>query len=95
MNAHIVTRHLFISGRVQGVSFRASMVVQATRLGTTGWVRNRSDGRVEALVQGHPDTVEQIIAWAHGGPPRAQVTGVVVADAARGDFVAFRQRATV
>ena len=64
------TLRLVIHGRVQGVFFRDSMRREAIRLGIAGWVRNRSDGTVEATVQGEPDAVEAILRWAHRGPAR-------------------------
>ena len=64
---------MLISGLVQGVSFRASMKDSAIRLGVDGWVRNRDDGAVEALVQGEVANVERLLAWARMGPPGAEV----------------------
>lgn len=64
---------LRIRGRVQGVFFREAMKDEARRLGVTGWVRNRKDGSVEALVQGEAGLVEAIIEWASRGPPAARV----------------------
>ena len=78
MSDETVTRQLRIHGRVQGVYYRASMVAEATRLGLHGWVRNRADGSVEALVQGAPDAVQALIDWAHQGPASARVDAVVV-----------------
>jgi acylphosphatase len=69
----MVTRHLQISGRVQGVGFRYSMQREATRLGVRGWVRNRRDGSVEALLQGEASALEALVAWARRGPPGALV----------------------
>jgi acylphosphatase len=69
-----------ISGVVQGVYFRVSARDEAVRLGVHGWVRNRRDGSVEALYQGAPDAVEQMIAWSHQGPPGARVDRVEVRD---------------
>ena len=89
-----IARHLQITGRVQRVGFRASMVQAAAALRVSGWVRNRSDGSVEALVQGSPAQVEQMIAWARQGPIRARVDGVDVTHAEVGDFTDFRQRET-
>jgi acylphosphatase len=63
-------------GRVQGVGYRDALRREATRLGVTGWVRNRHDGSVEALVQGEAALVDQIIAWARLGPRLAAVVQV-------------------
>lgn len=73
-----MVKHLQISGRVQGVGFRHHMCRVANELGITGWVRNRRDGSVEAMVAGAPDAVEKIIAWARRGPGHAVVTAVEV-----------------
>ena len=72
------TLRLVIHGRVQGVFFRDSMRREAQRLGIAGWVRNRSDGTVEAAVQGEPAAVDAIVCWAHRGPQHAQVVGVEI-----------------
>jgi acylphosphatase len=82
-----------ISGRVQGVGFRYSMVEEAERLGVTGWVRNRRDGTVEAVVDGDPHAVEAILAWARRGPPSARVTGVQITETAE-TFGRFETRPT-
>jgi acylphosphatase len=58
---------------VQGVAFRAYAVDEATRLGLAGWVRNRTDGTVEARAEGTPDAVEAFVAWCRRGPPAARV----------------------
>ena len=89
-----VTRRLAVRGRVQGVGYRFSMVEAAERLGVTGWVRNRADGSVEAIVQGAPEAVDAVIAWARKGPPSAVVQSVQVEDA-EGHFVSFESRPTV
>ena len=88
-----VTRRLAVRGRVQGVGYRYSMVEAAERLGVTGWVRNRADGSVEAIVQGTPEAVEAVIAWARKGPRSAVVQSVEVEDA-EGHFVSFESRPT-
>jgi len=75
-----VAKHLKISGRVQGVGFRYSMAEEAERLCITGWVRNRRDGTVEAVVEGAADAVEMLLVWARRGPPGARVTGVEISD---------------
>jgi acylphosphatase len=69
----MVTRQLRIAGKVQGVGFRYSLQEEAARLGVAGWVRNRRDGSVEALVQGAPEAVDALISWARSGPPGARV----------------------
>ena len=88
-----VTRRLVIRGRVQGVWFRESMRIEAERLGLTGWVCNRLDGAVEAVVQGTPDGVEAITRWARRGPRDARVSGVEVSEAS-GEYAGFEKRAT-
>ena len=68
--------HLFVRGRVQGVFFRASAQREARRLGLTGWVKNRPDGRVEILAEGEEEGLKDLIAWAGHGPTAARVEGV-------------------
>lgn len=87
-------RHLIITGRVQGVAYRASMQQEARRLGITGWVRNRMDGNVEALVVGSDEAIAAIIAWAQHGPPAARVDLVQVEWATAEHYDGFEQRAT-
>ena len=89
----IVTKQLRITGRVQGVGFRFYMERKARELSITGWVRNRRDGAVEAMVQGSSGAVEAMIAWARRGPPSAIVADVRVTDGS-GDFVTFEARPT-
>lgn len=72
----IKTLHLLIAGRVQGVFFRNSMQEEATLLGVTGWVRNRPDRTVEAMVQGETGAVDAIVRWANRGPQMASVERV-------------------
>ncbi|HID82831.1 MAG TPA: acylphosphatase [Chromatiales bacterium] len=69
------TRFL-ISGRVQGVFFRQSVVDEATRLGLRGYAKNLSDGRVEVLACGEVGLLAQLEAWLHQGPPMASVSGI-------------------
>ena len=76
----MITRHLLIRGRVQGVYFRESMRQRARQLGVTGWVRNRTDGTVEAMVQADADNVTTIIEWAWSGPAAASVSDVRIED---------------
>jgi acylphosphatase len=70
------TQRLIVTGRVQGVGYRDSLRAEAKKHGVTGWVRNRRDGSVEAVLQGTDEAVETIIAWARRGPALAHVTDV-------------------
>ena len=70
-----------VTGRVQGVFFRASCEQQAHDLGVTGWVRNVEDGSVSGHFEGDADAVEQLIDWCHDGPRHATVSDVDVRDA--------------
>lgn len=70
------TRRLSILGRVQGVGYRDAFRTEAEHLGLRGWIRNRADGSVEALVQGTPAALDAIAAWARRGPPFARVDAV-------------------
>lgn len=86
-------KRLVIEGRVQGVGFRASMAREATRLGVVGWVRNRLDGSVEAVIAGDASAIAELLAWAQRGPPAACVTHVDV-EQASGNYTGFEQRPT-
>ena len=85
-----VRAHVIIRGRVQGVFFRVETKRAANGFGVTGWVRNRSDGTVEALFEGDQDRVDAVLAWCKEGPAHAQVSDVKVdwADYA-GEFNGF------
>jgi acylphosphatase len=78
--AEIVRRRILVDGRVQGVWFRDSANREAASLGIAGSARNLHDGRVELVAEGPSDKVDQFVAWAHAGPPRAVVTSVSVED---------------
>ena len=88
-----VTRRLVIKGTVQGVFYRESMRQEAVRLGISGWVCNRLDGGVEAMVQGPAKAVEAIIAWCRQGPPDAHVASLEFHEAT-GTFERFEKRST-
>jgi acylphosphatase len=75
----MVRAHVFVSGLVQGVSFRWYAIQHARRAGVGGWVRNLHDGRVEAVFEGRRADVEAMVAWCHDGPPAARVRAVDVA----------------
>ena len=68
--------HVLVSGTVQGVAYRAYTRQQAKELGLAGWVRNLRDGRVEAVFEGSPEIVEQMVQWCHSGSPAAVVSQV-------------------
>ncbi len=88
------TRHLVITGAVQGVGYRYSMVMAANRLGVAGWVRNRRDGSVEAMIAGSAEAVAAMIDWARHGPAGAEVAHVAV-ELGSGSYEGFEQRPTV
>jgi acylphosphatase len=73
----MVTRQIAVKGRVQGVGYRDACCRQASRLGIHGWVRNRADGSVEALIQGSEEAVARMLAWARRGPAAARVDELV------------------
>jgi acylphosphatase len=69
-----VRAHVFVSGRVQGVFFRSETRYEAERRNVAGWVRNTSDGRVEAVFEGEKGDVEKVIDFCRRGPSGARVT---------------------
>lgn len=82
--------HIWVSGKVQGVWYRATTVEEAKKLGLTGWVRNLPDGRVEIVAEGPRESLERLIAWCHEGPPLAVVDEVkVVWEPYTGEFANF------
>jgi acylphosphatase len=89
-----VTRRLRIHGRVQGVWFRESMRQEALALGITGWVRNRLDGTVEAVIQGEANAVRLLTEWARRGPSHAEVQRVEESEEPAGAFTAFEKQPT-
>ena len=70
--------HVFVSGEVQGVNFRGATQSQAEQLDLNGWVQNLQDGRVEAIFEGEPDAVRQMVQWCQNGPSSAGVEDVYV-----------------
>lgn len=89
-----IVRRLTIAGRVQGVGFRYALADEARARGLGGWVRNRRDGTVEALLAGPQADVESVIEWTRHGPPGARVTSVVVEPSAS-DLAEFEIVSTV
>ncbi len=86
-------RRLVITGLVQGVGFRYGMAAQARLLGVAGWVRNRRDGSVEAMIAGDARQIEEMLAWSRLGPAGAAVDQVMV-ETALGDFAGFELHPT-
>ena len=85
-----VRAHLLISGRVQGVCYRIETKIAADRFGVFGWVKNKRDGRVEALVEGKKEKVDALIEWCREGPPSARVHDVEVTwEPCRDEFSEF------
>ena len=87
-----IARHVSVTGRVQGVFFRAWMREQAVALGVTGWVRNCPDGRVDSHIEGDETAVGQLIERLHEGPPSARVEEVHVWEVETFDFDDFEVR---
>jgi len=87
-----VARHVSVTGRVQGVFFRAWTREQANELGVTGWVRNCPDGRVDAHVEGDEAAVQQLLECLRRGPPSARVEDVRLWDVEPCDFDDFEVR---
>jgi len=85
-----IRKHLIIEGRVQGVWFRESTRRQAVSLGVLGWVKNRAEGTVEALLEGPEGAVSKLVDWCRKGPSAAGVTSIHETEEAwRGEFNAF------
>lgn len=85
--------HIWVSGRVQGVCYRASACEQARALRLTGWVKNLADGRVEIVAEGEEATVAAFLVWCRRGPTHARVDGLEIVDeAASGGFAGFSIR---
>lgn len=86
---------LRIYGRVQGVGFRAFVLANATQLGVNGWVRNRSDGSVEAFIQGNTDAVSHLIERCHQGPASSSVDGLDAVEQGLEEHMGFKVRPSV
>ena len=85
--------HIFVSGLVQRVFFRANTVETARKLGITGWVKNSPNGQVEAIFEGDKENIQKMIEWAKKGPPNAQVDNIKVDwQEYKGEFNNFETR---
>lgn len=87
-------RRVVVSGRVQGVWFRQACAEQAGMARVTGWVRNRRDGKVEAVFEGQDNAVDAMVDWCRRGPERALVTSVEVSEEKPEGLTGFRVAAT-
>jgi acylphosphatase len=90
--ATTVRRRVLVHGRVQAVGFRASCLRRATEAGLGGWVRNTEHGDVEAVFEGPPLAVDELVAWCREGPPWARVDSVETSDESTREETAFRIR---
>jgi len=88
------TVHIRAEGRVQGVGYRAFVEREAVHLGLLGWVRNRTDGSVEAVLQGTSSAVEEMLALCRRGPPASRVDRVQIIGEGSGAFEGFEVRPT-
>lgn len=85
--------HAIVSGHVQGVNFRYYTTREASRLGVTGWVANRRDGKVECVAEGPRSALEELLNFLHEGSPSARVTNVDASwEPARDEFESFKVR---
>ena len=90
----LLSRRVVVDGRVQGVGYRQACAEAARRLHVAGWVRNRRDGRVEALFEGSPGVVARMVDWCRTGPPMATVTEMRVTNEQPEGLSGFRVSAT-
>ena len=82
----MIARRFIVSGKVQGVGYRASTCQEAQALGLRGYARNQADGTVEVLAVGDASAIAQLEQWLWQGPPLAKVSGVVANDAEAAEF---------
>ncbi len=93
-SAEVATLRLLIRGRVQGVGFRYALADEARSRKLRGWVRNRHDGCVEAIVAGPATEIDAIVLWSRRGPAAAQVTAIET-EVVEGEFATFEIAPTV
>ena len=91
-----IRAHVFVRGRVQGVFFRVETRSEAMKRNVAGWIRNTSEGRVEAIFEGEKADVKQLIDFCRSGPPNANVAGIVVQwETYSGEYKAFNIQRTI
>ena len=81
---------MVVRGRVQGVFFRDACAREARSNGVAGWIRNRSDGAVEAWFESHPQAVENLVTWCRQGPSRARIDSIDVTEDSPAGLEDFR-----
>ncbi len=86
----MIRQRVIVHGRVQAVGFRYGARLEAQRLGVAGWIRNRSDGAVEAEIEGDATSVDAMLGWLDDGPPGAEVTSISTTDLAPTGEQGFR-----
>lgn len=86
----MIRQRVIVHGRVQAVGFRYGARLEAQRLGVAGWIRNRSDGAVEAEIEGDAASVDAMLGWLDDGPPGAEVTSISTTDLAPTGEQGFR-----
>ncbi|MGW8557772.1 acylphosphatase [Streptomyces tubercidicus] len=91
----MIRRRMVVSGDVHGVFFRDTCRRTADELEVSGWVRNLADGTVEAVCEGEPERVQELVDWAHEGPPLATVDSVSVREEEPEGLTGFEIRPTV
>lgn len=84
------TVHLIISGKVQGVFYRASAKKKAEELNINGWIKNTREGNVEAMISGEGEAINRFVEWCKSGPERAVVEGVRITNKEPSVFASFR-----
>ena len=92
MSSNIIQKHIFVSGRVQGVGFRAFLRRQAAGLNIKGWAKNLRDGRVEVVIQGKKEKIKQMISFIKEGPSFAKVNDIEIKDENLSEFEKFEIR---
>jgi len=86
----MLTKHLLIKGKVQGVFYRASAKEVAQELKLKGWIKNTDEGHVEAVITGPADALQQFIGWCRKGPSKARVDDVIVSEYEDQEFDHFQ-----
>ncbi len=87
LTMNLTAKHILVKGKVQGVFFRKNTKQVAEALTVAGWIKNTEEGNVEIFAQANKDAIEKLIDWCRHGPPKANVEGVEIKDAAIDDSI--------